>query len=154
MKKSRLLRKRTRRRKTKQRSNATKRRLGRSQKCGHSRGRSRGHSRSRVRRTRRRKTVQRGGSGLAQALYNAAFVGAGPPFGVDPNSPAAQSCPNGGCDAAHYCNTQQGAGDSSKAAPGMKIGTLCQNGAALLGQADPPPGSPFSAMQKYKSKNT
>ncbi len=149
MKRSRLLRKRTKRRKTKQRSNATKRRLGRSQKCG----RSRGRSCNRVRRTRRRKTVQRGGSGLAQALYNAAFVGAGPPFGVDPNSPAAQSCPNGGCDAAHYCNTQQAAGDSSKATPGMKIGTLCQNGAALLGQADPPPGSPFSAMQKYKATN-
>ena len=146
MKKTRLLRKKTRRRKTKKhlKHSMRERKSNRVQKH------RRKHQRSRVRRTRRNRLIQRGGSGLAQALYNAAFVGSGPPFGVDPNSPAAQSCPGGGCDAAHYCNTQAGAGDSSKATPGMKIGTLCQNGAALLGQADPPPGSPFAAMQKYK----
>lgn len=146
MKKTRLLRKKTKRRRAKKRSKHTMRKQRTDRVHKHRRTR-RG---SRVGRTRPKKLVQRGGSGLAQALYNAAFVGSGPPFGVDPNSPAAQSCPGGGCDAAHYCNTQAGAGDSSKATPGMKIGTLCQNGAALLGQADPPPGSPFSAMQKYK----
>ena len=143
MKRSRLLRKRTKRTKrtkTKGRPSMSKRKMVRSRR----------HRRGRSRRTRRKRVVQRGGSGLAQALYNAAFVGSGPPFGVDPKSKAALSCPGGGCDAAHYCNTQTNAGGSSKATPGMKLGTLCQNGAALLGQAPPPPGSPFAAMQKYK----
>ena len=142
MRKSRSLRNKTKRKRQK-RVKTNKRRSLISRK-------HRRHRRRQTKRIRRNKIVQRGGSGLGQALYNAAFVGSGPPFGVDPKSKAAQSCPGGGCDAAHYCNTQPNSGGSSKATPGMTLGTLCQNGAALLGQAEPPPGSPFDAMKKFK----
>lgn len=124
---------------------------GKANKSKHSRKRNvtRSIKRRRRRRTaKRHRIIQRGGSGIGSALYNAAFVGSGPPFGVDPKSAAAQSCPGGGCDAAHYCNNQATAGNTAKG--GVKLGTLCQNGAALLGQSPPPPGSPFTAMQKFK----
>ena len=48
--------------------------------------------RDRSTRTRRFKKIQKGGSGLGSALYNAAFVGSGPPLGTDPKSKAAQDC--------------------------------------------------------------
>jgi hypothetical protein len=146
MKRSRLLRRRTRRKKTKRIRNTRRQQKPRSRVTRMRRTRARKSDPK----MRRKRLVQRGGSGLAQALYNAAFVGSGPPFGVDPKSPAALSCPGGGCDAAHYCNTQANAGGSNKATPGMRLGTLCQNGAALLGQAEPPKGSPFAAMKKFK----
>lgn len=88
--------------------------------------------------------MQKGGSGLGSALYNAAFAGAGPPLGrswassrSDPGMAACEKRAGGtaaekGCDASFFCSMQSGASDSVKG--GLNMGALCKNGAALLGQ--------------------
>jgi hypothetical protein len=171
MKKSRSVRRSVRRSRSKKPRNTKRRyRASKSSRRRYKRRRTR-HNRKSMRRSRK---MQKGGSGLGSALYNAAFVGSGPPLGTDPKSKAAQDCAAkkeagvdlaksaglppavirelasaaaktsnkaAGCDASFFCSMQSGASDSAKG--GVDMGALCQNGAALLGQGDPPPGSPF-----------
>ena len=146
MKKSRSVR---RSRSKKPRNTKRRYRASKSSRRRYKRRRTR-HNRKSMRRSRK---MQKGGSGLGSALYNAAFAGAGPPLGrswassrSDPGMAACEKRAGGtaaekGCDASFFCSMQSGASDSAKG--GVDMGALCQNGAALLGQGDPPPGSPF-----------